>query len=410
MKEAIINRGEMANGIRLVHQQVIAEVGHCGIMIHAGSRDEKKNEHGLAHFIEHSLFKGTPKRKSYHVLTRIDSVGGELNAYTTKEETCIYASFPAQYGERSLELIADITFNATFPPEEIKKEKDVICDEIQSYNDSPSEQIFDDFEELLFPNHALGRPILGTEKSVRAFHRDHILSFKKETWISSAVVVSYVGPDSFEKFKNWCDKHLSENKLPARGRKRKGVITSGKFHKEEVRNTYQAHRIIGGIAPSSMEKDRTAMILLNNLLGGPYMNSRLNLKIREKYGFTYNLESGYNTFTDTGVFTIYMGTEKATLEKTHQLVLKELKQLREKKLSLSQIRQAQKQLLGNLMLGRDNNSAVMMGLAKSVLLFDTIDNMERIKKEIEKITPSQLMAMANRVFKEKNLQSLTYLP
>lgn len=400
----------MANGIRLVHQQVIAEVGHCGIMIHAGSRDEKKNEHGLAHFIEHSLFKGTPKRKSYHVLTRIDSVGGELNAYTTKEETCIYASFPAQYGERSLELIADITFNATFPPEEIKKEKDVICDEIQSYNDSPSEQIFDDFEELLFPNHALGRPILGTEKSVRAFHRDHILSFKKETWISSAVVVSYVGPDSFEKFKNWCDKHLSENKLPARGRKRKGVITSGKFHKEEVRNTYQAHRIIGGIAPSSMEKDRTAMILLNNLLGGPYMNSRLNLKIREKYGFTYNLESGYNTFTDTGVFTIYMGTEKATLEKTHQLVLKELKQLREKKLSLSQIRQAQKQLLGNLMLGRDNNSAVMMGLAKSVLLFDTIDNMERIKKEIEKITPSQLMAMANRVFKEKNLQSLTYLP
>jgi len=410
MKEAIINRGEMANGIRLVHQQVIAEVGHCGIMIHAGSRDEKKNEHGLAHFIEHSLFKGTPKRKSYHVLTRIDSVGGELNAYTTKEETCIYASFPAQYGERSLELIADITFNATFPPEEIKKEKDVICDEIQSYNDSPSEQIFDDFEELLFPNHALGRPILGTEKSVRAFQRDHILSFKKETWISSAVVVSYVGPDSFEKFKNWCDKHLSENKLPARGRKRKGVITSGKFHKEEVRNTYQAHRIIGGIAPSSMEKDRTAMILLNNLLGGPYMNSRLNLKIREKYGFTYNLESGYNTFTDTGVFTIYMGTEKATLEKTHQLVLKELKQLREKKLSLSQIRQAQKQLLGNLMLGRDNNSAVMMGLAKSVLLFDTIDNMDRIKKEIEKITPSQLMAMANRVFKEKNLQSLTYLP
>jgi predicted Zn-dependent peptidase len=410
MKEAIINRGEMANGIRLVHQQVIAEVGHCGIMIHAGSRDEKKNEHGLAHFIEHSLFKGTPKRKSYHVLTRIDSVGGELNAYTTKEETCIYASFPSQYGERSLELIADITFNATFPPEEIKKEKDVICDEIQSYNDSPSEQIFDDFEELLFPNHALGRPILGTEKSVRAFHRDHILSFKKETWISSAVVVSYVGPDSFEKFKNWCDKHLSENKLPARGRKRKGVITSGKFHKEEVRNTYQAHRIIGGIAPSSMEKDRTAMILLNNLLGGPYMNSRLNLKIREKYGFTYNLESGYNTFTDTGVFTIYMGTEKATLEKTHQLVLKELKQLREKKLSLSQIRQAQKQLLGNLMLGRDNNSAVMMGLAKSVLLFDTIDNMDRIKKEIEKITPSQLMAMANRVFKEKNLQSLTYLP
>jgi predicted Zn-dependent peptidase len=410
MKEAIINRGEMANGIRLVHQQVIAEVGHCGIMIHAGSRDEKKNEHGLAHFIEHALFKGTPKRKSYHVLTRIDSVGGELNAYTTKEETCIYASFPAQYGERSLELIADITFNATFPPEEIKKEKDVICDEIQSYNDSPSEQIFDDFEELLFPNHAIGRPILGTEKSVRSFQREHILLFKEQTWISNAVVVSYVGPDSFEKFKNWCDKHLLEKKLPSKGRKRKSVSSTGLFQKEEIRNTFQAHRIIGGVAPSSMEKDRTAMILLNNLLGGPYMNSRLNLKIREKYGFTYNLESGYNTFTDTGVFTIYMGTEKATLEKTHQLVLKELKQLREKKLSLSQIRQAQKQLLGNLMLGRDNNSAVMMGLAKSVLLFDTIDNMDRIKKEIEKITPSQLLSMANRVFKEKNLQSLTYLP
>ncbi len=410
MKEALINRGALANGIRLVHQQVIAEVGHCGIMIHAGSRDEKKNEHGLAHFIEHALFKGTPKRKSYHVLTRIDSVGGELNAYTTKEETCIYASFPAIYGERSLELIADITFNATFPSEEIKKEKDVICDEIQSYNDSPSEQIFDDFEELIFPNHSIGRPILGTEKSVRGFDRENILLFKKETWVSNAVVVSYVGPDSFEKFKTWCEKHLSEKKLPSKGRKRKGITSSGTFQKVEVRNTYQAHRIIGGLAPSSMEKERTAMILLNNILGGPYMNSRLNLKIREKYGFTYNLESSYNTFTDTGIFTIYMGTEKATLEKTHNLVLKELKQLREKKLSSTQIKQAQKQLLGNLMLGRDNNSAVMMGLAKSVLLFDTIDNMDRIKAEIEKITPSHLLAMANRVFKEKHLQSLTYMP
>lgn len=410
MKEPNIIRGELINGVRLVHQYVPTEVAHCGIMIHAGSRDEKKDEHGLAHFMEHALFKGTPKRKSYHVLTRIDSVGGELNAYTTKEETCIYASFPAIYGERSLELIADITFNATFPAEEIKKEKDVICDEIHSYNDSPSEQIFDDFEELLFPDHSIGRPILGTEKSVKSFSRDHILKFKKETWGKNNIVVSYVGPDSFDTFKDWCICYVSEKKLPEKGRNRKGVSKIGTFHKEEIRNTYQAHRIIGGVAPSSKDKDRTAMILLNNILGGPYMNSRLNLKIREKYGFTYNLESNYSTFTDTGLFTVYMGTEKNTLEKTHQLVLKELKELREKKLSSTQIRQAQKQLLGNLMLARDNNSSVMMGLAKSVLLFNTIDGMEKIKIEIEKITPSKIMDLANRYLKEKHLQTLTYLP
>lgn len=410
IKESLIVRGELSNGVRLVHQQVAAEVAHCGIMIHAGSRDEKKDEHGLAHFMEHALFKGTPKRKSYHVLTRIDSVGGELNAYTTKEETCIYASFPAGYGERSLELIADITFNATFPAAEIKKEKDVICDEIQSYNDSPSEQIFDDFEELLFPNHSLGRPILGTEKSVKSFSRENILKFKKETWVENNIVVSYVGPDSYEKFFQWCCKHVEEKKLPSKGRKRNGIRLTGSFHKEEIRNTYQAHRIIGGVAPSSKDKDRTAMILLNNILGGPYMNSRLNLKIREKYGFTYNLESNYSTFTDTGLFTIYMGTEKATLEKTHELVLKELREFREKKMSITQIKQAQKQLMGNLMLARDNNSAVMMGLAKSVLLFDTIDSMDKIKIEIEKISPSKIMELANKYLKEKHLQSLTYLP
>jgi len=410
MKEAHISRGDLSNGIKLVHQQVVAEVGHCGIMIHAGSRDEKKAEHGLAHFIEHALFKGTKKRKSYHVLTRIDSVGGELNAYTTKEETCIYASFPAEHGERSLELLSDITFDATFPELEINKEKDVICDEIQSYNDSPSEQIFDDFEELLFPGHALGRPILGTEKSVKSFTRNNVLQFRNETYISNALVVSYVGPHSFEKFKYWCEKYLSEKKFPTKGRKRNPVVKTGIFHKTEERNTYQAHRIIGGVAPSSMQKERTAMILLNNILGGPYMNSRLNLKIREKYGFTYNLESGYNTFSDTGVFTIYMGTEKKTLDKTQALVMKELKNLREKKLSSLQIHQAQKQLSGNLMLGRDNNSAVMMGLAKSVLLFNVIDNTEKIQREINAITPAKLIDMANRVFRENKLQSLTYLP
>jgi predicted Zn-dependent peptidase len=245
---------------------------------------------------------------------------------------------------------------------------------------------------------------------VKSFTRNNVLQFRNETYISNALVVSYVGPHSFEKFKYWCEKYLSEKKFPTKGRKRNPVVKTGIFHKTEERNTYQAHRIIGGVAPSSMQKERTAMILLNNILGGPYMNSRLNLKIREKYGFTYNLESGYNTFSDTGVFTIYMGTEKKTLDKTQALVMKELKNLREKKLSSLQIHQAQKQLSGNLMLGRDNNSAVMMGLAKSVLLFNVIDNTEKIQREINAITPAKLIDMANRVFRENKLQSLTYLP
>lgn len=305
----------LRNGIRVVHQPMNRTVAHCGLLIGAGSRDEMEHEHGLAHYMEHGLFKGTKKRKTYHILSRLDAVGGEINAFTAKEETWIHGSFLTEHYERAIELIADIAFSAQFPDHEMEKEKEVIIDEINSYKDSPSEMIFEDFDEQLFGKHPLGRSILGTPESVKSFRKKHLIEFRKRNYSASNLVFSSAGNITTAKLKILLEKHFESYELkgsPLPREKKKGYKAK---NQTVVKDIHQVHYVMGTLAYGYPHKMRPAFTLVNNLLGGPAMNNRLSLNIREKHGIAYQIDSTYAPFTDTGIFSIYLGTEKGQLKK-----------------------------------------------------------------------------------------------
>lgn len=401
---------QLQNGVKGIHQAFThSRVAHFGITIKAGSRDEKEQEQGLAHYIEHSIFKGTTKRKTFHILSRLDVVGGEINAYTTKEETCIYASFLDVYYERAIELIGDILFNSTFPEHEIEKEKDVIIDEINAYLDSPSEQIFDDFEELIYANHPIGRNILGTKMSVKKFQQQHILDFIKRNYRGADISFSSVGNITAKKLNRYIQKHLSFAFSNSNDLKRSPIHSYKPVFKIEEKKTYQAHCLMGVPTFDMYHKDKSGLVLLNNLLGGLGLNSRLNLNVREKYGLTYSIESNYSAYSDTGLFSIYFGSEKNAHERVITLIKKELTKLKNTPLGIKQLSQSKEQLKGHIALAQENKANLMLSLGKSILYHDSIDTNEEIFKKIDAITSNQLMNIANQVFDENNLSTLIYI-
>ena len=398
----------LPNGIRCIHKQTNREVSHCGLMINAGSRDELEHEHGLAHYIEHSIFKGTHKRKTFHILNRLDRVGGEINAYTTKEETWVYASFLNHHFERALELIADITFNSTFPQKEIVKEKEVIIDEINSYLDSPGEMIFDDFEELIYDGHPLGKSILGTEESVKSLSQTDIFNLIGRRYRADQMVFSSVGSHSIEQIKRLALKHLGDFASETTEDTRKPF---GGYQPREIelkKNVFQTHCIVGGETMGNDDERKMTLVLLNNYLGGPAMNSRLSLSIREKYGYTYNIESNYTAYGETGIIQIYLGTDNKYLNKTLKLVDRELQLLREKKLGPTQLHDARQQLIGQLALSQDSGVGTMLALGKSYMLYDRVDPLHEVFKRIESITATDIQDLANEVFDPRKLSRLIY--
>ena len=401
---------ELKNGIRIIHKPAKSEVAHCGFTIKTGSRDENLDQNGITHFIEHAIFKGTKNRKAYHILNRIDNVGGEINAFTTKEETSIYASFTKEYLERALELLTDILFNSTYPENELNKEKDVIIDEINSYLDNPYEQIYDDFEELIFKDHPLGMNILGTVDSVKKIDREKILDFIKENYRTDQIVFSVVGDFPFGKLEKLCKKHLNDIPEKTNSKNRISFNDYSPINKEIKKDVYQTHCIIGNTAYGAYDKNKNNFILLNNILGGPAMNSRLNFGIREKYGITYNIESSYTTFSDIGLFYIYLGTDIKHIEKSVKLVHRELKNLRDKKMSSTQLSKAKKQIIGQITLSEENNCNTMLGMGKSMLLYNKIDSLEETFHKISTITPDDLQNVANEVFNKEQLSSLLFTP
>ncbi len=396
------------NGIRLVHYRIPGLVAHCGIIVNIGSRDENEQEHGVAHFIEHMLFKGTKKRKAYHILSRLEDVGGELNAYTTKEETAIHASFLKEDYERAIELISDITFNSVFPEKEIEKEKDVVIEEINSYLDSPSELIFDDFEELIFSNQPIGRNILGTPESVKAFSQKKISDFISKNYNTREMVFCSVGNITDEKilklFKA-CFGNIVTNNTEIRSNKSWLYKPDSLIKKKD---TFQNHCIIGNLAYDLKDKRRMGMFLLNNILGGQGLNSRLNLSLREKNGLAYNVESSYNPYCDTGIFSIYFGTDARYLNKSISIAMAELKKLRTSKLGAIQLSKAKNQIKGYLARGYENHESLMLSLGKSLLVFDKIDSIELICKQIDEITSSELLETANDIFEPTKISTLIY--
>lgn len=399
----------LSNGIRVIHdEQPYGNVAHCGLIINVGSRDETPEENGIAHFIEHTLFKGTKKRKAFHILSRLDAVGGEINAYTTKEETCIYASFLSQHYERAIDLITDITFNSTFPKKEIDKEKDVIVDEINSYLDDPSETIFDEFEELIFEGHQIGQNILGREEIIKQFTVKDVQNFIRKNYATDEMVFASVGPIKVQKLKRYLEKHLEH--IPAKSAHKGRQPFRGYTPKivERKKANFQEHSLLGNVAYAANDKNRRGLILLTNLLGGSGLNNRLNLNIREKYGFTYYLEANYIPYSDTGMVNIYFGTDKKHLDKTRSLVLKELKTLRNQKLGVKQLHQAKQQLIGQIALSQENKASLMLTIGKSMLLYNTLDPLDEVFRKIESVTASELMDIANEVYDEAQLTHLTY--
>jgi predicted Zn-dependent peptidase len=396
------------NGIRLVHHRIPGLVGHCGLIINIGSRDETATEHGIAHFIEHMLFKGTKKRRAYHILSRLEDVGGELNAYTTKEETAIHASFLKEDYERAVELISDIAFNSVFPEKEIEKEKDVVIEEINSYLDNPSELIFDDFEELIFSDQPIGRNILGTPEFVKSISREMLNNFILNNYDTHQMVFCSVGNISDEKilklFKTNFESIVTDKKVQ---KNNKSWIYKPSSVTKKM-DTYQNHCIMGNLAYNLKDKRRMGMFLLNNILGGQGLNSRLNLSLREKNGLAYNVESSYNPYYDTGVFSIYFGTDSQYLNKSISLAREELKRLRTTKLGTIQLSKAKNQIKGYLARGYENHESLMLSLGKSLVIFDKIDSIEELCKQIDRVTASELLETANDIFEPNKMSTLIY--
>lgn len=399
----------LPNGIRVIHKRTNRQVGHCGLVINAGSRDELDNEQGLAHFIEHSIFKGTKRRKTYHILSRLDAVGGEINAYTTKEETWIYASFLNDHYERALDLIADISFNSIFPEKELKKERAVIIDEINSYRDNPGEMIFDDFEEHLFRSHSLGRNILGTIDSVNSLSRDDIFNLIGRRYTTDQMVFSSVSNLSLREVKRLAKKYLGDIPASTTSQKREAFSPNGSIHQELEKDIHQVHYILGSIACSYDDNRRTAMVLLNNLIGGPAMNSRLNLSVREKHGIAYHIESNYTPYSDTGMFQVYLGTDKKSFAKSKKLVNKVLAELRERKLGPTQLHQAKQQLSGQIALAQESGVGTMIALGKSMLLYDKVDSIDEIFTKIDGLKASDVIEVAEEVLDPEKMSSISYI-
>ena len=398
----------LSNGLRIIHEPSSSKVAYCGFAVDAGTRDEAENEQGMAHFVEHLIFKGTRKRKAWHILNRMENVGGDLNAYTNKEETVIYSAFLTEHFGRELELLADIVFHSTFPQNEIEKETEVIIDEIQSYEDTPSELIFDDFEDMIFRNHPLGRNILGRPDLLKKFRSEDAMAFTSRFYQPSNMVFFVLGDFNFQKIVRQVEKLLVDLPLVTVENQRTipplYVPEQLVVHKE----THQAHVMIGSRGYNAYDDKRTALYLLNNILGGPGMNSRLNVSLRERRGLVYTVESNLTSYTDTGAFCIYFGTDPEDVDTCLKLTYKELKRMRDVKMTSSQLMAAKKQLIGQIGVASDNNENNALGMAKTFLHYNKYESSESVFRRIEALTAEGLLEVANEMFAEEYLSTLIY--
>lgn len=398
----------LPNGLRIIHEPSASKVAYCGFAIDAGTRDEAENEQGMAHFVEHLIFKGTRKRKAWHILNRMENVGGDLNAYTNKEETVVYAAFLTEHFARAVELLSDIVFHSTFPQNEIEKETEVIIDEIQSYEDTPSELIFDDFEDMIFRNHPLGRNILGKPEQLKTFRSEDATAFTSRFYQPSNMVFFVLGDFDFRKIVRQVGKLLADVPAVTVENKRTPPPLYVPERLVVPKDTHQAHVMIGSRGYNAYDDKRTALYLLNNILGGPGMNSRLNVSLRERRGLVYSVESNLTSYTDTGAFCIYFGTDPEDVDTCLRLTYKELKRMRDVKMTSSQLAAATKQLIGQIGVASDNNENNALGMAKTFLHYNKYESSESVFKRIEALTPEMLLEVANEMFAEEYLSTLIY--
>jgi predicted Zn-dependent peptidase len=400
----------LSNGIRILYKHSPSAITHCCFILNAGSRDEPEHQEGLAHFIEHLLFKETERRGTSQILNRLELVGADLNAYTTKEYTCIHASLLKQHLERTIDLFEDILFHSTFPKNEMEKERGVILDEIASYLDQPEEAIQDDFEALLFKNHSLGANILGTPETVGRLGFDDIKAFTKASNNTGEMVFAVFGDYDFKKLVKLCEKYFGG--IPPNSNKKtriKPALNTDSYHSFS-KPISQTHCVMGTQAYPASHPYRYGLLLLNNLLGGMGMSSRLNLEIREKHGIAYTIESNYTTLSDTGVFSVYFGTDSEKSEKALRLVHKELKKLRDQKLGTLQLYQAKQKFIGQIALAEENRMGLIIAMAKSLLDFNHIDSLQQVFAKINAVTADDLLEISNEIFDTSRMVTLLFEP
>lgn len=396
------------NGLRIIYRPTTSKVTYCGYAINAGTRDEEENELGMAHFVEHLIFKGTQKRKACHILNYLSNVGGDIDAFTNKEETIVYATVLNKDFERALELLSDIVFHSTFPTKEIQKETEVILNEIKSYDDNPSELIYDDFENIIYNNHSLGRNILGSPQMIKRFTTANALSFTERFYQPDNMAFFVSGDLNFKHIIHLVEKYTGSITTVSNIPNRIPPTSYQTQHVEVNKNTHQAHIIIGCQGYKTYDGKAAGLYLLNNILGGPAMNNRLNLSLREHTGLVYTVESSITSYTDTGVFCIYFATDTKDIDRCMQLTKKELQKLRENKLTSQQLSIAKKQLIGQIGIASDNDENNALDMAKYFLHYQRYDTLEETYHRIEAITAEDLLEIANEKLGEDNLSTLMY--
>ena len=454
------NTYTLDNGLRIIHLPSDSQVVYCGYQINAGTRNEEPGEEGLAHFCEHVTFKGTERRKAWHILNCLESVGGDLNAYTNKEGTVYYSAILKEHIARAVDLLSDIVFHSVYPQAEIDKEVEVICDEIESYNDSPAELIYDEFENILFKGSPLGHNILGTAEQVRAFKTEDALRFTRKLYRPDNAIFFAYGDIDFKKLVKLIQKALGEcpkgrelacsadcksaetpteeriaEETPTEERIAEETPTgetpteemeagdanhkvqSSKFNVQSKvagqtivmqKNTHQAHVMIGTRAYDVNDDRRMPLYLLNNMLGGPGMNAKLNLALREHNGLVYTVESTMVAYGDTGTWSIYFGCDEHDVKRCLRLVRKELDKFMQKPLSDAQLKAAKKQIKGQIGVACDNRENFALDFGKSFLHYGWEKNVDRLYEQVDEITAAQIQAVAKELFDKDRLTTLIF--
>src|SRR5688572_9407499 len=410
-KMRTINSFRLSNGIRVVHQYIpTTNIVHCGIFLGVGSRDETPKNQGIAHFWEHMAFKGTRKRSSIDIIESLDSIGGELNAFTDKEKIVFYASVRDQYFERAVDVLTDITFKSTFPAKELEKERGVILEEMSMCFDSPDDSLQDELEALIFKNHPLGMNILGSAETVKNFRKKDFVSFFGEHADSRKIVFSVIGNVTLGEVERMARKYFERNPMFKSNARRKKFQVYYQEEKILQREVKQSRCGIGRDAYPLLHENRIPFYVMSNIIGGPGMNSRLSLSVREKHGLVYSIDANYMAYSDTGMFAIYFGTEPKQVSKCMKLINREMEKLRHKRLSPSELASAKEQIKGQLALSEENNLGLMIMMGRAIIDHDRVPPLKEVFEKIDNVSSLALQSVANEMFDETKLSYLLMEP
>ena len=401
------NIATLDNGLRIIHLPNTSKIAYCGYQIKAGTRNEKPGDEGLAHFCEHVTFKGTQTHTSTAIINKLESVGGDLNALTNKEDTVFYSAIPVEHFAKAVDVLSDIVFYSIFPQAEIDKEVEVICDEIESYNDSPAELIYDEFENLVFKGHPLGHNILGSADRVRSFATADAMRFTQQYYRPDNAIFFVYGNIDFKRLVKTLEKLTPKQQQESLADEAQ-MVANGKLPELTILNhdTHQAHVMIGNHAYSATHPLRIPLYLLNNMLGGPGMNARLNVILRERRGLVYSVESSMVCYGDTGLWAVYFGCDPHDVNRCVRLVKSEFKRLMEKPLSEKTLAAAKKQIKGQLAVACDNNENFAIDFGKSFLHFGDEKDIEKLYQKIDAVTAEQIQQVAKEIFDKDSLATL----